>query len=125
MGLEMCVRLKQIPKGETVGYGRKGSFGYDAKIATIRIGYADGLSRQFGNGVGKVLVNGKLVPIVGNVCMDLTMIDLTNVDVEEGDSVVIFGELPSLIDLATGIGTIPYEILTSVSSRVKRIYFKE
>lgn len=119
------LQIKNIPKGETVGYGRKGNFDNDAKIATIRIGYADGLSRQFGNGVGKVLVNGKLVPVVGNICMDLTMIDVTDVDVQEGDSVVIFGEHPSLVDLASAISTIPYEILTSVSSRVKRIYFKE
>lgn len=119
------LQIKHIPIGETVGYGRKGVVDHDATIATIRIGYADGLKRQFGNGVGKVLVNGHLVPIVGNVCMDLSMIDVTGLDVKEGDSVVIFGEDPSLISLAQNIGTIPYEILTSVSSRVKRVYYKE
>lgn len=119
------LQIKYIKAGETVGYGRKGHFDKDATIATIRIGYADGLSRQFGNGVGKVLVNGHMVPIVGNICMDLSMIDVTGVDVKEGDSVVIFGENPSVVDLAKEINTIPYEILTSISSRVKHIYYKE
>lgn len=119
------LQIKSIKAGETVGYGRKGVFDHDASIATIRVGYADGLSRQFGNGVGKVLVDGKEAPIVGNVCMDLTMIDVTGMDVKEGDSVIIFGDDLSVIDLAKKIDTIPYEILTSVSSRVKRIYFRE
>lgn len=119
------LQIKDVPKEETVGYGRKGTFDHDAQIATIRIGYADGLSRRFGNGVGRVYVNGQFAPIVGNVCMDLCMIDVTNLSVNEGDSVVIFGEQLPLIDLANTIGTIPYEILTSTSARVKRIYFKE
>jgi len=119
------LQIKHIKAGETVGYGRKGHFDHDATIATIRIGYADGISRQFGNGVGSVLVNGHSVPIVGNVCMDLTMIDVTGVDVKEGDSVVIFGEQLSVKELAQRIGTIPYEILTSISNRVKHIYYKE
>lgn len=119
------LQVKDIKKGETVGYGRKGSFDYNARIATIRIGYADGLSREFGNGVGSVLVNGHIASIVGNICMDLTMIDVTNIDVKEGDSVVIYGEGLSLIDQAKKINTIPYELLTSISHRVKRIYYKE
>ncbi|NDW18221.1 bifunctional UDP-N-acetylmuramoyl-tripeptide:D-alanyl-D-alanine ligase/alanine racemase [Dysgonomonas sp. 216] len=119
------LQIKDVPLGETVGYGRKGTLDHDARIATIRIGYADGLSRQFGNKVGQVLINGKLAPIIGNVCMDLSMIDVTGIDAKEGDSVIIFGEEPSLLDLAKAAGTIPYEILTSVSSRVKRIYYKE
>jgi len=119
------LQIKSVPHNETVGYGRKGTLDHDAKIATIRIGYADGLSRQFGNGVGKVLVNGKFAPFVGNVCMDLSMIDVTGIDVKEGDLVVIFGDNLSLIELASSINTIPYEILTSVSSRVKRVYYKE
>ena len=119
------LQIKHIKPGETVGYGRKGSFNHNATIATIRIGYADGLSRQFGNGVGNVLVNGHLVPIVGNICMDLTMIDVTEVEVKEGDSVIIFGEDLSVKDLAKQINTIPYEILTSISSRVKHIYYRE
>jgi len=119
------LQVKKIKAGETVGYGRKGSFDHDATIATIRIGYADGLSRQFGNGTGEVLVSGAMVPIVGNICMDLTMIDVTGLDVKEGDPVVIFGDNLPITDLAGKINTIPYEILTSVSSRVKRIYFRE
>lgn len=119
------LQIKDIKKGETVGYGRKGSFDRDATIATIRIGYADGLSRQFGNGVGSVLINGHIVPIVGNICMDLTMIDVTGIKVKEGDNVIIYGDGISLIDQAKRINTIPYELLTSISHRVKRIYYKE
>jgi len=119
------LQIKHIKAGETVGYGRKGHFDNDATIATIRIGYADGISRQFGNGVGGVIVNGHMVPIVGNVCMDLTMIDVTGIEVKEGDSVIIFGENLTVIDLAKKINTIPYEILTSISNRVKHIYYKE
>lgn len=119
------LQIKNIKKGETVGYGRKGHFDHDAKIATIRIGYADGISRQFGNGVGKVFVNGHIVPFVGNICMDISMIDITNIEVKEGDTVIIFGQELSLTDQAEAIGTIPYEILTSISHRVKHIYYKE
>ncbi len=119
------LQIKHIKAGETVGYGRKGHFDKDATIATIRIGYADGISRQFGNGVGSVLVNGHMVPIVGNICMDLTMVDITGIDVKEGDIVTIFGESPSVKDLAKQINTIPYEIFTSISNRVKHIYYKE
>ncbi|GAB6011686.1 bifunctional UDP-N-acetylmuramoyl-tripeptide:D-alanyl-D-alanine ligase/alanine racemase [Viscerimonas tarda] len=119
------LQLKNISKDETIGYGRKGTLDHDATIATIRIGYADGLSRRLGNGVGKVLVNGQLAPFVGNICMDLSMIDVTGIEIKEGDPVIIFGENPNLIDLADRMQTIPYEILTSISSRVKRIYFKE
>lgn len=119
------LQIKHIKAGETVGYGRKGHFDRDATIATIRIGYADGLSRQFGNGVGHVLVNGYTAPIVGNICMDLTMIDVTDIEVKEGDIVTIFGENRSVKELASQIGTIPYEILTSISGRVKHIYYKE
>jgi alanine racemase len=119
------LQIKHIGAGDTVGYGRKGHFDKDAIIATIRIGYADGISRQFGNRAGSVLVNGRMVPIVGNICMDLTMIDITGVEAKEGDTVTIFGENPSVKDLAKKINTIPYEILTSISNRVKRIYYKE
>ena len=119
------MQIKNIPGHETVGYGRKEELNCDARIATIRIGYADGLDRKFGNRNGKVLINGKFAPIVGNVCMDLCMVDVTEIEANEGDTVVVFGETPSVIDLAESIGTIPYEILTSVSPRVKRIYIKE
>lgn len=119
------LQVKHIRAGETVGYGRKGSFSHDATIATIRIGYADGISRQFGNGVGSVMVNGQMAPIVGNICMDLAMIDITGIDAKEGDTVIIFGKDPSVVDLANKINTIPYEILTSISNRVKHVYYKE
>lgn len=116
---------KAPQKGETVGYGRRGQLDHDASIATIRIGYADGLSRQFGNNTGHVLVKGNLVPIIGNICMDLSMIEITGLDIKEGDEVVIFGDQLSVIDQAKKINTIPYEILTSVSARVRKIYFRE
>ncbi|HBH25393.1 MAG TPA: bifunctional UDP-N-acetylmuramoyl-tripeptide:D-alanyl-D-alanine ligase/alanine racemase [Cytophagales bacterium] len=116
-------QIKKLKKGETVGYSRKGKVEKDSTIATIAIGYADGYSRAFSNGVGKVLVNGHLAPVIGNVCMDMTMIDISGIDAEEGDEVIIFGEQPTIKDLAGSIGTIPYEILTNVSERVNRIYF--
>ncbi|MPM34534.1 Alanine racemase [bioreactor metagenome] len=119
------LQIKEIPNHETVGYGRKEALDRDAKIATIRIGYADGLDRKSGNRKGKVLINGKFAPIVGNVCMELCMVDITGIDAKEGDSVIVFGEDLSVIELAESIDTIPYEILTSVSPRVKRIYVKE
>lgn len=119
------LQIKDIPNQETVGYGRKESLDRDARIATVRIGYADGLDRKFGNRVGQVLINGKIAPIVGNVCMDLCMVDVTDIDAKEGDEVILFGNDLSVIDLAESIGTIPYEVLTSVSPRVKRVYITE
>ncbi len=119
------LQIKNVSMNETVGYGRKETLKRDARIATIRIGYADGLDRQFGNRRGKVLINGQFAPIIGSVCMDLCMVDVTDIEAKEGDTAVIFGEKLSVIEMATSIDTIPYEILTSVSSRVKRIYIKE
>lgn len=119
------LQIKDISSHETVGYGRKEELQRDARIATIRIGYADGLDRKFGNRKGKVLINGAIAPIVGNVCMDLCMVDVTDIEAREGDTVVLFGENLSVIELAKCIDTIPYEILTSVSPRVKRVYIKE
>lgn len=119
------LQIQDIPNHETVGYGRKEALNRNAKIATIRIGYADGLDRKSGNRKGKVWVNGKYAPIVGNVCMDLCMIDITGIDAKEGDSVIVFGENLSVLEVAESINTIPYEILTSISPRVKRVYVKE
>lgn len=119
------LQIKDVPAGETVGYGRKGILERDTRIATIRIGYADGLSRQFGNRVGEVIVKNNRVPFIGNICMDLSMIDVTDVSAEEGDPVIIYGNDQSVVQMAEKIGSIPYEILTSVSSRVKRIYYRE
>ncbi|MGI6073541.1 MAG: bifunctional UDP-N-acetylmuramoyl-tripeptide:D-alanyl-D-alanine ligase/alanine racemase [Fermentimonas sp.] len=119
------LQIKDVASHETIGYGRKEVLGRDSRIATIRIGYADGLNRRFGNRNGRVIINGKYAPIVGNVCMDLCMVDVTDIEAEEGDTVIVFGEGQTIIDLAEIIGTIPYEILTSISPRVKRVYIKE
>ncbi len=119
-------QVKRLKAGDTVSYNRSGVIKEDSVIATVRIGYADGYSRRLGNGVGKMWVRGKLVPVTGTVCMDMTMIDVTSVPgVEEGDEVIVFGAELSVQQLAEWAGTIPYEILTSVSQRVKRVYFQE
>ncbi|AWW30526.1 bifunctional UDP-N-acetylmuramoyl-tripeptide:D-alanyl-D-alanine ligase/alanine racemase [Echinicola strongylocentroti] len=118
-------QLKSLKKGETVGYGRKGVMASDGQIATIAIGYADGYDRRFSNGKGQVLIHGKKAAVIGNVCMDMTMIEVTGMDVHEGDEVIIYGEGLSLKEQATAIGTIPYELLTNISSRVKRVYFMD
>lgn len=119
------LQIQEIPNRETVGYGRKEALDRDAKIATIRIGYADGLDRKSGNRKGKVWINGKYAPIVGNVCMDLCMVDITGIDAKEGDPVIVFGGNLPVLEVAESIDTIPYEILTSISPRVKRVYVKE
>lgn len=119
-------QIKKIKAGDTVGYSRKGKMEKDSIIATIRIGYADGYRRNLGNGAGKVLVNGKLAPVTGNIAMDMTMIDITDIPgVQEGDEVVLFGKGLSVIQLAQWAQTIPYEIMTGVSQRVQRVYFEE
>lgn len=118
-------QVKKINKGETVGYSRKGIADSDKTIATIAIGYADGYDRRFSNGAGQVSINGRNCPIIGNVCMDMCMVDVTGLDVKAGDEVTIFGSALTLVDLAARIGTIPYELLTNVSSRVKRIFYAE
>lgn len=118
-------QVHYIRKGESIGYGRKGVASQAMQVATIAIGYADGFSRAFGNGKGFVTVHGTIAPVVGNVCMDMTMVDITGTDAKTGDEVIVFGEQPSIIDLAKAIDTIPYEILTNVSERVKRIYYME
>ena len=115
-------QVKKIKAGESIGYGRHGFAKEDMKIAIVPIGYADGYLRAFGNGVGKMYIDGKLLPTVGNVCMDMTMVDITNTNIQSGDEVVIFGEKPVISELADWIGTIPYEILTNISQRVKRVF---
>ncbi|MDX2302805.1 MAG: bifunctional UDP-N-acetylmuramoyl-tripeptide:D-alanyl-D-alanine ligase/alanine racemase [Microscillaceae bacterium] len=116
-------QIKYIPQGQTIGYGRKGIAVQDTKIATIAIGYADGFSRKLSNGVGTVLVRGQVAPVIGNVCMDMTMIDVTGIEVEEGDEVIIFDRRHPIQEMAAKLGTISYEILTNVSERVKRIFY--
>ncbi len=115
-------QIKDIPKGESIGYGRKGFAEKDLKLATIAIGYADGFSRRLSQGIGEVLINGNRAKVIGNVCMDMTMVDITGLEAKEGDEVIIFGnELPIQM-MAEKINTIPYEILTNVSERVKRVF---
>ena len=118
-------QIQIIKPGESIGYGRKGKAKDEMKIATIAIGYADGYSRAFSQGKGVVLVNGKRAHVVGNVCMDMTMIDITHIDANEGDEVILFGEGLSIYEVASAINTIPYEILTNTSERVKRIFWSE
>lgn len=118
-------QIKHISKGETIGYSRKGFATKDTKVATVAIGYADGLNRLLSNGLGTLYVNSKPAPIIGNVCMDMCMIDVTNIDAQENDEVVIFSSSEMIEDLARKINTIPYEILTNVSRRVKRVYMQE
>ncbi|SKB53699.1 alanine racemase [Sphingobacterium nematocida] len=115
-------QIKKIPKTETVGYDRKGVLQRDSIIATVKIGYADGYDRRLGNGIGEMSINGNIVTTVGNICMDMCMLDVTDIEAREGDEVLVF---PDLNQAARNIGTIPYELLTGISSRVKRVYFYE
>lgn len=118
-------QVKVLEAGETVGYSRRGVMPKGGKIATVKIGYADGYSRAFGNGVGKMIINGQLVPTIGSICMDMTMLDVTGIDVKSGDEAIVFNHDHTIIQLAKDINTIPYEILTNISQRVKRVYFYE
>jgi alanine racemase len=117
--------VKTVKAGETIGYGRHTTLTEDRTIAVIPIGYADGFDRRFSNYGGEVWVRGKRCPVVGNVCMDQAMIDVTGADARPGDIAEVFGEHMPLQELADKLGTITYEILTSVSRRVQRIYFYE
>lgn len=117
--------VRTITPDQTVGYGRKGRVDRVSRIAVIPVGYADGLDRHLSCGVGQMLVRGKRVPIIGNICMDACMLDVTDTDAEVGDEVEIFGRNIPVTELSDKLGTIPYEVLTSVSGRVKRVYFKE
>ena len=115
-------QVKVVGEGETVGYGRHGQVAPGTRIGTVSIGYADGYSRAFSRGVGKMLVHGRRAPVVGNVCMDMTMIDLTGIDAQEGDEVIVYGRDLPPTELASWIGTIPYEILTATGERVRRVF---
>jgi alanine racemase len=118
-------QIKEVKAGESIGYSRKGKADKDIKIATIAIGYADGYDRRFSGGKGKVLIKDQLCPIIGNVCMDMSMVDITGIDAREGDEVIVFGRDLPIYKIAEDIGTIPYEILTNVSERVKRVFYTE
>ena len=119
------LQMHSVKAGETVGYSRKGVIEHDSLIAAIPIGYADGLDRRLGNRRCYCLVNGKKAPYVGNICMDVAMIDVTGIDCREGDSVEIFGDHLPVTVLSDVLETIPYEVLTGVSTRVKRVYFQD
>lgn len=119
------LQIRDIPAGDTVGYSRRTRLERDSRIAVIPIGYADGLDRHLSNRAGHVLVHGRRCPIVGNICMDACMIDVTGTEAREGDTVILFGDELPVSELSETLGTIPYEILTSVSPRVKRIYYRE
>jgi alanine racemase len=118
-------QIRTIDKGESVGYGRRFVADKTLKIATIPIGYADGISRHWGNGLGYIKVNNQKAIIVGSICMDMLMVDVTEISCKEGDQVIIFGNDPSVSFIAEKLQTIPYEILTSISQRVKRVFYRE
>ena len=119
------LQLRHVPKEETVGYSRKGVLTRDSVIAAIPIGYADGLNRHLGRGKGYCLVNGQKAPYVGNICMDVALIDVTDIPCKEGDTVEIFGEHLPVTVLSDILDTIPYEVLTGVSNRVKKVYYQD
>jgi len=121
----IITQIKNTPKESTIGYGRSGFAEEDLTIAVIPIGYADGFSRSLSNGKGHVLVNGKLAPVIGNVCMDMTLINVTDIECKEGDEVIIFGPERPIADLAEEMSTISYEVMTSISERVVRVYLED
>ncbi|MEA3463224.1 MAG: alanine racemase, partial [Bacteroidota bacterium] len=118
-------QIRTVKAGESVGYSRNDVTNQQSSIATIPVGYADGFHRSLGNGAGKVYVNGQEAPTIGEICMDMAMIDVSGLDVKEGDVVELFGKQQAVSELARQAGTIPYEILTSVPERVKRVYLQE
>ncbi|MEY2922335.1 MAG: hypothetical protein RL108_957 [Bacteroidota bacterium] len=118
-------QIRTIPAGDSVGYGRRFMAHESTTVATIPIGYADGISRLWGNEVGYVMINQQKAPILGSVCMDMLMVNVNGIECTEGDPVVVFGESPTVIEMAQKTQTIPYEILTSISQRVKRVFYRE
>lgn len=118
-------QIRYLKKGETVSYNRSGILEKDSLIATVAIGYADGVGREFGNGRGKMKVHDKWAPVIGDVCMDMCMLDITGINAKEGDEVIVFNDNASLLQVAGDMHTIPYEVLTSLSARVKRVYIHE
>lgn len=122
----MVSQVKKVGPGETVGYSRAGKVGKGKTIATVSIGYADGFFRSLSNGKGFISIRGTLCPVIGQVCMDMLMLDVSSLtEVQEGDEVIVFGEQPTIAEMASWAGTIPYEIMTRISQRVRRVYFQE
>jgi alanine racemase len=118
-------QIKEVASGGSVGYNRRFRPEKGTRIAIVPVGYADGLNRQLGNGRGSMLVKGIRCPIIGSICMDMAMLDIGDADIVEGDEVVIFGDEIPASGMAGILGTIPYEILTGISRRVKRVYYHE
>ena len=118
-------QIRMVLKGDTIGYGRRGIADKDLEIAVVKIGYADGYSRLFSNGIGTMRVNGKLAKIIGSVCMDMCMLDVSGLGATEGEEVIVFDEILTVSNLAEKIATIPYEIISTISQRVQRIYYYE
>lgn len=118
-------QIRFAPKGQGIGYSPKHILTSDKRIGIIAMGYADGLPRTLGNGNGQVYIHGEVAPFIGNICMDMAMVDLSDIECDEGDEVEIFGENNSIYDLADNLNTIPYEVITNISQRVKRVFFKE
>jgi alanine racemase len=118
-------QLKSVKASETIGYNRNGKTDRDITIATLPIGYADGIGRLAGNGKMTVYIHGHEAPTIGNICMDMLMVNVSGLSCREGDEVVIFGPNHPIEKLAAALGTIPYEVLTNVSQRVKRVYLKD
>ena len=118
-------QIRNIDAGESVGYSRKFMAEKPTKVATIPIGYADGISRAWGNGLGYVLINNQKASIIGSICMDMLMVDVTKINCFEGNEVILFGKDLSVSKIAQMTNTISYEILTSVSHRVKRVFYRE
>ena len=118
-------QIKHIPAGDSIGYNRHGRAERDMRVGIVPIGYADGLSRLLGNGNGVFYVHGRPVKVIGDICMDMCMLDLTDVEASEGDTVIIFDAEHDIADIAKACQTIPYEIMTRVSQRVKRVYYQE
>lgn len=118
-------QIHKVKKGDTVSYNRSGKVTGDSLIATVPVGYADGLDRHLGNGNWKVIINGKKVPVIGDICMDMCMIDISGIDAKEGDEVIIFGPENTINEMSAVLKTIPYEVITGISQRVKRVYFED
>ncbi|HSO86388.1 MAG TPA: alanine racemase, partial [Draconibacterium sp.] len=118
-------QVKKVQLKETVGYSRKGKISNESEIAIVPLGYADGLDRKLGNGNGAAFIHGSRVPIIGNICMDMLMLEVTGLNVKPGEKVEIFGPNITISEVAEKAGTIPYEILTGISQRVKRVYLQE
>lgn len=118
-------QIKTVRAGQTIGYNRSGIAAHDMRIATVAIGYADGYPRKLGNGIGNMFIAGKLAPVIGNICMDMCMLDITGIDCNEGDDVVVFSAEHSIHNMAKQLDTIVYEVLCNISQRVKRVYYYE